>query len=96
MSAQGQVKWGRIALFHTIVAGTWIRPADAADMLGVSMSTLRRWAHQRVISTRRVENPREQRYLKEELELILKISGSDRPTLWSLRCHIRERTKRGR
>ncbi|MFG1997783.1 MerR family DNA-binding transcriptional regulator [Spirillospora sp. NPDC048911] len=83
-------RWGWVAALHCEVSsGPWVRPGQAAQIVGVSAEMLRWWAMRGLITS--VYRPRRHRwYFGPELEVVVDIGGAvGTTTTQLLDAHVR-------
>jgi excisionase family DNA binding protein len=74
-------RFGWFAAVERIEGGHWLSPGEASDLMDVPTKTLVHWASEGVISFIQHEPRGHRRYLREELEAIIK-SLDTAPALW--------------
>jgi excisionase family DNA binding protein len=88
------LRWGWFAAVRGIESGHWMTPTAASDLLNVHVRSLSNWAKAGVISYIQMEPRQHRRYLREELEELLKVFGVT-PNLWLIRDYIAKQLVEG-
>jgi hypothetical protein len=82
------LRWGWFAAVRGIENnGHWITPTEASDLVDVPVKSLSNWAKAGVISYIQMKPREHRRYLREELEELIKVFGVT-PNLWLIRDYI--------
>jgi len=81
------LRWGWFAAVQGVENGHWITPTQASDLVDVPVKTLSNWAREGVISHIQMRPREHRRYLREELEELIRVLDSA-PTLWMIRDYI--------
>jgi hypothetical protein len=89
------LSWGWYAVIYSINDGSWLDPTQASRLTGLPATTLRYWADEGVISRIHSDRGHHRRYLRQELEAIMRITcNAPKPTLPLLKWYINILTRR--